>query len=33
MKKHDETLFQIGEVMKIIGVTRKTLRVYEDMGL
>lgn len=33
MKKHDETLFQIGEVMKIMGVTRKTLRVYEDMGL
>lgn len=33
MKKHDETLFQIGEVMKIIGITRKTLRVYEDMGL
>lgn len=33
MKKHDETLFQIGEVMKILGITRKTLRVYEDMGL
>ena len=33
MKKHDETLFQIGEVMKIMGITRKTLRVYEDMGL
>lgn len=33
MKKHDETLFQIGEVMKIMGVTRKTLLVYEDMGL
>jgi len=33
MKKHDETLFQIGEVIKIMGVTRKTLRVYEDMGL
>ena len=33
MKKHDEALFQIGEVMKIMGVTRKTLRVYEDAGL
>ena len=33
MKKHDEALFQIGEVMKIMGITRKTLRVYEDMGL
>ena len=33
MKKHDETLFQIGEVTKILGVTRKTLLVYEDMGL
>lgn len=33
MKKHDNTLFQIGEVTKIIGVTRKALLVYEDMGL
>ena len=33
MKKHDETLFQIGEVTKIMGVTRKTLLVSEDMGL
>ena len=33
MKKHDETLFQIGEVTKIIGVTRKTLLVFEEMGL
>ena len=33
MKKHDESLFQIGEVVKIMGVTRKTLLVYEDMGL
>lgn len=33
MKKHDDTLFQIGEVTKILGVTRKTLLVYEDMGL
>ena len=33
MKKTDDSLFQIGEVMKILGVTRKTLRVYEEMGL
>lgn len=33
MRKHDESLFQIGEVAKIIGVTRKTILVYEDMGL
>lgn len=33
MKKHDETLFQIGEVTKIMGITRKTLLVYENMGL
>lgn len=33
MKKHDKTLFQIGEVTKIVGVTRKTLLVFEEMGL
>lgn len=33
MKKHDKTLFQVGEITKILGVTRKTLLVYEDMGL
>ena len=33
MKRHDDSLFQIGEVTKILGVTRKTLLVYEDMGL
>lgn len=33
MKKHNEELFQIGEVTKIMGITRKTLLVYEDMGL
>ena len=33
MKKHGEELFQIGEVTKIMGITRKTLLVYEDMGL
>ena len=30
MKKYDSTLFKIGEVIKITGVTRKTLLVYED---
>jgi len=33
MKKHDESLFQIGEVTKIMGITRKTLLIFEDMGL
>ena len=33
MKKHDETLFRIGEVSKIMGVTRKALLIYEEMGL
>ena len=33
MKKHDENLFKIGEVIKIMGITRKTLLVYEEMGL
>ena len=33
MKKYDETLFQIGEVTKIMGITRKTLLVFEEMGL
>ena len=33
MKKHDDTLFQIGEVTKILGVTRKALLVFEEMGL
>ena len=33
MKKYGEELFQIGEVTKIIGITRKTLLVLEDMGL
>ena len=33
MKKHDDTLFQIGEVTKIMGITRKTLLVFEEMGL
>lgn len=33
MKKHSEDLFQIGEVTKIIGITRKAILVYEEMGL
>lgn len=33
MRKQDETLFRIGEVTRIMGITRKTLLVYEDMGL
>lgn len=33
MKKHDNSLFKIGEITKIMGITRKTLIVYEDMGL
>lgn len=33
MKKYGEELFQIGEVTKIMGITRKTLLVFEDMGL
>ena len=33
MKKYKEGLFKIGEVTKIMGITRKTLLVYEDMGL
>lgn len=33
MKKHDESLFRIGEAAKILGVTRKAILVYEDMGL
>ena len=33
MKKYKEELFKIGEVTKIMGITRKTLLVYEDMGL
>lgn len=33
MKKRDESLFKIGEIAKILGVTRKTILVYEEMGL
>ena len=33
MKKHSQDLFQIGEVSKILGITRKAILVYENMGL
>lgn len=33
MRKHDNDLFRIGEVARILGVTRKAILVYEDMGL
>ena len=33
MKKYNEQLFQIGEVTKIMGITRKTLLVFEELGL
>ncbi len=33
MKKYDENLFKMGEITKMLGVTRKTILVYEKMGL
>lgn len=33
MKKYGDNLFRIGELTKIMGVTRKALLVYEEMGL
>ena len=33
MKKYGDSLFQIGEITKILGVTRKALLVFEEMGL
>lgn len=33
MKKRRSDLFKIGEAEKILGVTRKAILVYEDMGL
>jgi len=33
MDKHDGRLFQIGEVVKILGVTRRMVLHYEEMGL
>ena len=33
MHKQSKDLFQIGEVAKILGVTRKAILVYEELGL
>ena len=33
MKKYKDELFKIGEVSKILGVTRKAILVYEEIGL
>lgn len=33
MKKTDNNLFKIGEITKILGITRKTILGYEKMGL
>ena len=33
MENHESTLFKIGEVTKIMGITRKTLLVFEEAGL
>ena len=33
MKKYDDSLFPIGQITKILGVTRKTLLVFEQAGL
>ena len=33
MKKYDDNLFKMGEITKILGVTRKTHLVYEKMGM
>lgn len=33
MKNHDKNLFQIGEVVKILGVSRKAILNYEELGL
>ena len=33
MKNSDKELFQIGEVAKIMGITRKAILVYENAGL
>lgn len=32
-EKKDESLFQIGEIAKILGVTRKAILIYEEKGL
>ena len=31
--KNNESLFKIGEIAKIVGITRKTLLVFEESGL
>lgn len=33
MNKYGNELFQIGEIAKIMGITRKAILLYEDMGL
>lgn len=33
MKKYDPSMFQIGEVTRILGVSRKALLIYEQKGL
>ena len=33
MKNQDDNLFKIGEIAKILGITRKTILVYEEMDL
>ena len=33
MDKKEDAFFKIGEITKLLGITRKTLLVYEDMGL
>ena len=33
MDKKEDSFFKIGEITKLLGITRKTLLVYEDMGL
>lgn len=33
MRRNNDAFFRIGEVVRILGVTRKTLLVYEEMGL
>ena len=33
MKKQNENLFKIGEISKTLGVTRKAILLYEEMGL
>lgn len=33
MDKKEDAFFKIGEITKLLGITRKTLLVYENMGL